>query len=1387
LEDGLLVDPTTEWGRIVNPELTEVDLVAGPDCVVLLGEPGSGKSTAMRAAKHACHDARRRGGEGRGHEPHWLDLHDVGSSEDLRRWLFDHPVFASWKQGNGRLVLFLDSFDECRISLPNLPSILINELKDCPVDRLNLRIASRPGSWSAELEAGLRELWGDHSVLCRQLLPLRHRDVVQWAKEGGVNPVAFLTAVRSAGALPLAGKPLTLDFLVEAFRRDGALPERQADLYRSGCLRLCEESPPRREHGLPRLLEARQRLAVAERIAALTTFAGRAAVFVGLDYSLAHNSDLVPADIYGHTETDRGNDFPVTHDAVREALDTGLFVSHGDGRLGWTHRTHEEFLAASYLARREFALPQIASLVVHPDDASGRLVPQLYGVVGWLAGMRSDVLAFVSERDPEALLHTDLSALAVADRPGIVTALLAAIEHGQVNDSDWGIRRWYAGLAHPDLAGQLRPVFRDRTKDVIVRRVAMHVAAETRERALVDALVAVALNPAEVVHLRSVAARAVVDIEADDEPPGDGRPSGRYRLRRLVDIPAEEDWHDELKGWGLRAAWPRHLTAEELFVVLTPPDHSFSGAYRGFLLRGIADDLAPADFPTALAWALPYIDCPQPPIGLREVIDAVLVRALDHLGNPAVLDALARSAIARSRHLGRLLSEDPMDDPLDRHPGRRLRILAHAIGTVADKDRDLLYLGHLARPEDVPWMVDMLCGAAAPEKGRWARLIARLVRFDDRAGVEAVLAAREREPTLHAVTSPLFDAVELDSDQARQGREDYEIWREDVRQVESPLDPPPTERVAGLLERFQAGETDSWWMLNLDLTLEPTSSHYGDEFEADLTALPGWGAANTDVRDALVDAAERYAVEVSPRPETWVKESERLNVYRPDFAGFRALHLLLTRAPQRLEALPPYVWVKWAPVVAAYPLLNPSEADAAFRDLTALAHRHAPAETTATLMGLVGDATRRAQPVGRLLWRFAHCWDDRLAEAMLAVARDPATPATSLDGLLSDLLRVQSKAGAALAAEMVADAAGGGDQAKERAAVAAARLLLGPTDPAWGVVWPALTADADLAARVLWAVERDDRDATVVAGKLNDGQLADLYAWLVRRYPPSEDPLVDGLVTYRIAIGQWRDYLLTHLRNRGTEGACRALERLVGELPELGWLRWTLLAARRLTRQRTWRPLEPAEVMGLVASAAARAVRNADQLLDVVVESLGRLEDKLQRHDSPAAIDLWNEMSPRAGEKLYQPKNEGRFADYVKRHLDDDLEGRRVVVNREVANRRGERTDIYVQALTDDPADPTTELLTVVVETKGSWNRDLKSAMAEQLVGHYLTNSNIRHGIYLIGWFQCERWDARDYRRDDAPKKDIETARGDFMGQAAELSDEGRRVEAVIIDTALRY
>lgn len=94
----------------------------------------------------------------------------------------------------------------------------------------------------------------------------------------------------------------------------------------------------------------------------------------------------------------------------------------------------------------------------------------------------------------------------------------------------------------------------------------------------------------------------------------------------------------------------------------------------------------------------------------------------------------------------------------------------------------------------------------------------------------------------------------------------------------------------------------------------------------------------------------------------------------------------------------------------------------------------------------------------------------------------------------------------------------------------------------------------------------------------------------------------------------------------------------------------------------------------------------------------------------------------------------------------------------------------------------------VIIETKGCWNRGIDKAIEEQLVGKYLRNNQCQHGLFLVGWFNCEKWDRKDYRKGEGTRlcRNREETEVRLKAQAHNASVNGVKVQAVVLDTSLR-
>jgi hypothetical protein len=1371
---GYLGDP--EDASRANPRLVTSPALRRAGCRVLLGEPGMGKTHAVTRLRATLPVERTL----------FVDLAGVVSPDELRHRLFASPDWAAWRDGHW-LHVVLDSFDESVVSLPRGVQVLRTGLAELPhVDRLTLTIASRSGAWPPTLEEALAARWR-RRLGVYELCPLRRRDVEAVLRAEVIDAGAFFGGLDRADSHVLAARPQTLLLLVRVFRRSGSLPADRQELYERATLALCEEPNPLfRESGRRGTLTPSQRQALAGRVAAVTVLCGRRGVWSGPESE--RPDDLVGlSDLVGGDERAADTPFAVTLEGVREVLrDTALFNSADGQTVAWAHRSYAEFLTARQLADRNVAAPQIDNLFLHP---SGRgVVPQLVAAAGWAGRYRPEWFRSLAGRDPAVLFGTDPTLADDAFKGWAAEQLLRAADENRLHDRDLRDRD-YRRFGHVGLPDRLRPWVTDRTRGFIARRMAFDMAAANGIRGVQSELLAVALDRDEDRNLRRFAARAVAKVGGRDT---------RLGLRGLLSVPVDQDPDDDLLAVALDGLWPELIPTPEMFGALRRPRRSdLFASYHRFICYTLPQRLAPGDLPVALDWLTTFADY-ETHLRFGRLQTRLVSDGWDRSDEPEVRAALARAVWHLVRHHWPLLERHARDEVASvvlADTARRQRILDDILplATSTTDGGGLLVYSRVIWPEDAGWLVGQLRTTETVELRRTLALAAGVLYLyhpADPAVSEPLLLAYRSSPCeeLRDALAPLLAPVSLRSPEADQLRGTHARHSDWARERDQPAaeEPTPQERLRAALASIRGGRADSWPALTRDLFLEPLGSMPVSLFKLDLSPLPGWQALEATDRPHVGRAAERFVRSHDPRQPD---DSSGLAL----LAGVKALHLLRTRARRRFQRLPRRVWRRWLPMIVGYPAGGHSETDR--QALFVAAYQACPNAARRALIRQVReeDRRRRSEDLARLA---IPVWDRATAEGLRGLLTRTRLRPRTFGQVLTLLAERGDEQCVSLARARLGDSNNPSARVLLQRFEVATALMRYDGDAFWPLLEEVNARRPEFVRGWLKYLAKHEPGSEFgrwVAGR-TPVQIGQLFRWVMTHFPPPTDPRDDndGWQRPRDRVTNWRRDLLTLLGQAGTIEALGVLEQVAAEYPGVDHIEWRLIDARADVLGRSWQPPRPGDLLRLLRDDRSRLVRTADELMAVLVESLGRYGQELQGA-SPSAFQLWDD----AGSGRLRPKNENRLSDSVALHLRRDLVGRGVVLNREVEIRPrhgaggnpGERTDIQVDAVGVDAGTGRVTTVTVIIEVKGSWHPDVRTAMVTQLRDRYLADNHCSHGLYLVGWYRCQQWDPGDPRNADDRRHhpgDLVATRAMFEAQATANSGGRFRLASYVLNAALR-
>ncbi|MER8099066.1 hypothetical protein [Kitasatospora sp. NPDC094016] len=1227
-------------GQVLPGALLRPEEVAGAGAMVLLGEPGGGKTTVLRRLVEDLTplDPADPADPEASDSYVWVDgseLTEYSYQQLVGRFLdglprkprrsgdgtaSEPPRAASRTAAARRLTIVLDQLDESPRLLP-LHGALARSLNGRDTTGLRLLLACRTADWPPRLTDVLTEHFSD--CLFVDLAPLSRAEAVRLVDSTGTDGGELVTAAVSVGAGALASAPLTLELLVRSCRENDGLSGDPHGLFASGArLLAAEHDPGRNTPGPPQTLP-KQRVEIAGRIAARMLLSGRRTLW----HEPAHRDQLHRLDLEiddvagGEEETAPGDRFQVTPPAVREVLHTALFTATNRERSAFRHSSLSAYLAASYLVRRRLTRRQLKALflVDIPGASAARIPPPLRETAAWLVALDPEHVGWLADADPESVtVHSSL-VRSDAMRELIVARLLEDAAEVELSPNRWQLTRW--SLLHPRLGEQLRaalvgdPTALDDDWPMRARvRVALQLARGCAAPALVVPLLALCRDdrwPATERRLAMSAAFACAPELAATEL--------RPLLGSLEDdeYAARVDPDDELRGVLLTGLWPGHLDLAAVLRVLRPPRNTqLYGSYRAFLRVLVADcdeEQAAGLLRRLVARDSGFPGSDDPAV--EQFVDAVVDRVLSSERAAALCPQAAVIVAGRLRRHARVSCPSGMDDT---GPGvcdaaaarsRRLAFVDALVReSLSDGRSSVVVLWELTRPrwaapdrgslcslaraEDFGWVLDQgerAVRAGEPEAAEaYATLALHLYRHDDRKAFELLWERRE-DPTW-ARLKWIFEGVPLDGEKADFLRMNSEAERDSSETAGASAELSGFQHAA--LAGARSGDTDSFWKLLWNLQVPPEGGRTEACDSGDIKDWPGAALFSTEQLAEIPDCALHYLRAEHDHRDSWLgTDKQDLRAW----AGHQAL-VLLHRAG-RIGEVSEQIWSRWTAAVACSPPTAPEEA---LREVQAallrLAAEHAPDDFAETVERRVRADLEHGLHPWNLRLLEPH-WSAPLARAMEGLARsvvegtgqsagDDRAALDTWSVLLEALLPAGSEPAHALVAEVLKGVADFQEPAGRELAVRAAKALLTTDSPG---AWPrlrTLTGRSESFSRGLAQACTAEEARQRIEAPLAEAELAELYRWLHSLSAETEAAYLVGahFIGVEQQVVEWRDAIPRTLTRRCTPEALRVLKSLVAEFPWRLGLKSALVAAQNGYAAAGWSGVPLDELVGILSS-----------------------------------------------------------------------------------------------------------------------------------------------------------------------------------------------------------
>ena len=535
---------------------------------VLLGDPGSGKSTSFTAESAA--------------------LGGAAYLESARDFL----TLDRDSERRGK-TLFIDGLDEVRVwgSDARTPLDELRRRIDA-LGRPRFRLSCREADWLGTNDRGnLAKVSSDADLTVLRLDPLSDQNIAQILDaRSRLDTRSFIETAREKGVGGFLENPQCLNMLADVVMGSGGWPEIRLELFEQACLQMLHEHNPEHVAATERsssstAIPEEVVLRAAGRLCAVLLISGSSGCAVGPSREDAEYPEL--SRCAGEHRA-----------AARQAISTKLFKAAAEGRYEPVHRHVAEFLAGRYLARLvegerrngRRGRPGVPArrIVALMTGHDGGVVTELRGLSAWIAAQGQTARNEFIERDPIGVgLYGDIGEFSVREKHDLLDALERASSRLHLAS---GATAAFGSLATSAMQPVIEEILRDACREPAHRSLIKFMLSVLLHGAMLPGLagdlLSLVYNDTSSSHVKELALRAFLRHSTD----GDEKTNTLKSLLADVHAGVISDPDEELRGLLLGVLFPQDVAPSEVWDYLTAQDPELIGLCWGFWACQIPDE-----------------------------------------------------------------------------------------------------------------------------------------------------------------------------------------------------------------------------------------------------------------------------------------------------------------------------------------------------------------------------------------------------------------------------------------------------------------------------------------------------------------------------------------------------------------------------------------------------------------------------------------------------------------------------------------------------------------------------------------------------------------------------------------------------------------------------